>query len=335
VDHLDSSKQEAKIMFQSSISVSKYFKDFKVSYSIKTGRTKIKLERSTQKKNKSRFHWNTIMSTHRPRVPTNFRGNMQISSKVNLDLWDAAHNGDIRGLKLAIQRGGNPDYFKSSEECGPTSLHAAARIPGANGTCTKELIEKGAEVNVKLVSNFNSPLHEAASNGNLDICKILVEAGATVNSDSGNGFGNTPMHTATRAGSLSIVKYLMEHGGDVNVVNNRGSTPLHFCCFLCNKKDKDDHDDEVDYDVFLKIASFLITNGIEVDRRDLNGYTALHVASQRGCLKMVRLLLDSGASLECKTSVDEKGRGGRTPAEMAQFGDQNEVYHFLCNAKTH
>ena len=156
-----------------------------------------------------------------------------------------------------------------------------------------------------------------------------------MNSDSGNGFGNTPMHTATRAGSLEIVKYLKEHGGDVNAVNNRGSTPLHFCCFLTNEKNKDEDDDEVENDVFLKIASFLLNNGIEVDRCDSNGYTALHVASQRGCLKMVKLLLDSGASLKCKTSVDNKGRGGRTPAEMAKFGDQNKVYNFLCKANNH
>lgn len=274
----------------------------------------------------------------RPRVPTNFRGIKQAPSKVNLDLWDAAHNGDIECLKIALKNGGNPDFYQTAEEGGPTSLHASARAPNADPKCTKELINKGADVNVILISNFNSPLHEAASSGNFEICKLLVEAGATVNAESGNGFGNTPLHTASRGGYLEIVKYLVEKGANVDAMNNRGSTSLHFCSFLSVSASKQNEigmtGDEGIPDIYTTIASVLVVKGVDVDKADLNGYTALHVAAQRGCLSMVKLLLESGASLKCKTSIDDKGRGGRTPSQMAKFGEQHEVYKFLSNVES-
>lgn len=93
-------------------------------------------------------------------VPSNFKIENQTPSEVNLDLWDAAQKGDLERLKLAIERGGNPDFFNSMEEGAPTSLHAVARTSYKNAACAKELLDNGAEVNVTLKSNFNSPLHE-------------------------------------------------------------------------------------------------------------------------------------------------------------------------------
>ena len=55
----------------------------------------------------------------------------------------------------------------------------------------------------------------------------------------------------------------------------------------------------------------------------------MHIASERGCVNMVKLLVDSGASLVIKTKVDYKGRGGRTAAQMAKFGAQVKCYNLL------
>ena len=112
---------------------------------------------------------------------------------------------------------------------------------------------------------------------------------------------------------------------------------MHFCSFLSKSVLKQSEigvntKDGVP-DVYTTIASLLIAKGIDVDKTDLNGYTALHVASQRGNMSMVKLLLERGASLKCKTFVDDKGRGGRTPSEMAKFGDQDDVYTYLSNVE--
>lgn len=65
---------------------------------------------------------------------------------------------------------------------------------------------------------------------------------------------------------------------------------------------------------------------------DVNGYTPLHIAAQNGCNEMVKLLIDSGASLTAKTEVDSKGRGARTPAGMAKFGGQDSTLKILEDA---
>jgi len=120
-------------------------------------------------------------------------------------------------------------------------------------------------------------------------------------------------------------------------MNNRGSTPLHFCSFLSVSASKQNETgmcrSERVSDIYTTIASVLIQKRVDVNKVDINGYTALHVAAQRGCMRMVQLLLESGASLKCKTAVDDRGRGGRTPCQMAQFGDQHEVFKFLSDAE--
>lgn len=172
---------------------------------------------------------------------------------------------------------------------------------------------------------------------------MLIESGAAVNSDSGNGFGNTPLHAATRVGSIEVIKLLLENGANINALNNRGSTSLHFCAFLSNgiesvNENSEENDEIINgrntkHDIFLIIANLLIAEGIDINQVDLNGYSALHVASQRGCIDMVQLLVESGASLTCKTKIDDKGRGGRTPLGMAQFGGQDDVFTFLAKVE--
>ena len=86
-------------------------------------------------------------------------------------------------------------------------------------------------------------------------------------------------------------------------------------------------------DPYLQIAAVLLSRpsgvDVDVDVPDANGYTPLHVASQRGCLGLVELFVDSGASLTTITSFDSKGRGGRTPAKMALFGSMTVTAEYL------
>ena len=58
----------------------------------------------------------------------------------------------------------------------------------------------------------------------------------------------------------------------------------------------------------------------------------LVLIAQRGCNDMVKMLINSGASLTAKTAVDEKGRGGRTPAAMAEFGCQPSTAKVIQDA---
>lgn len=47
---------------------------------------------------------------------------------------------------------------------------------------------------------------------------------------------------------------------------------------------------------------------------------------------MVKMLINSGASLTVKTGIDSKGRGARTPAKMAVFGGKDSTAKIIEGA---
>lgn len=84
------------------------------------------------------------------------------------------------------------------------------------------LIAKGAEVNKK----GWTPLHYAASSGDDEIVKMLLDASAYI--DAGSPNGTTPMMMAARAGHVSTIDLLVSQGADPTVKNQLGMTAQDF-----------------------------------------------------------------------------------------------------------
>ena len=98
------------------------------------------------------------------------------------------------------------DYAFSLGKLQPRDVNLAVRTALENPVVLKHLIEKhGADVN----SDNGTPLIGAASDGNLESVKILVENGANIN--------NKALATAVYHNHLPIVKYLVEQGADYNL----------------------------------------------------------------------------------------------------------------------
>jgi ankyrin repeat protein len=89
-------------------------------------------------------------------------------------------------------------------------------------TMVNMLIAKDAEVNKK----GWTPLHYAATNGNDDIVKVLLDHSAYI--DAGSPNGTTPLMMAARGGHLSTVKLLLDEGADLRVKNQIGLTAVDF-----------------------------------------------------------------------------------------------------------
>ena len=73
----------------------------------------------------------------------------------------------------------------------------------------------------------STPLHCAAWKGNVDVVRILLDAGAPINDHNQNShWGTTPLHAAAHGNQRAVAELLLARGGDVKAKNLNGRTPL-------------------------------------------------------------------------------------------------------------
>jgi uncharacterized protein len=85
-----------------------------------------------------------------------------------------------------------------------------------------EMINKGADVN----QTGWTPLHYAATAGNVQLIKILLDKHAYIDAESPNQ--TTPLMMAAHYGTPGAVKLLLEEGADVSLKNALGLTAIDF-----------------------------------------------------------------------------------------------------------
>ena len=271
----------------------------------------------------------------------------------NKDVVNACRQGDVKALEEALKEGGNPNFISPNhQDEGSNVLTLAAKTNGSE--CTKVLLRHGALPTVKMLSNKNTALHEAANVGNDEACALLLEQDLLSKveksqeeeflpiRESKNLYGNTPLFAACRSGSVQTVKILLDHNADVNAKNHLGSSVLHLCAFLTKKTEtssklvanpaEERRSSKLnDVEPHLQIAAMILTYGNfdNIDTVDENGYSPLHISSQRGSKQMCKLLVDWGASIALKTPIDSKGRGHRNSIQTAQHAGMNETAELL------
>ncbi|MBA4389946.1 MAG: hypothetical protein C0399_03310 [Syntrophus sp. (in: bacteria)] len=151
------------------------------------------------------------------------------------------------------------------------------------------------------------PLSVAASNGNLEIVKLLVEHGAII--DAGKDAGNrTPLIEASGHGYADVVQYLIAKGADVQA-KGKGLTPL-LAAFAWGNLRLGPPGDKV------KTIRILLENGADVNVQDESwlktGRTPLMYAVMQGDAALVQTFLAKGARL------DLKNKDGDTALSLAK-----------------
>ena len=69
-------------------------------------------------------------------------------------------------------------------------------------------------------------LSYAASNGHMDVVRLLVLAKAGLNKGDKEGF--VALHHLARLNQADMIKFLVDHGADVDMASKKtGETPLH------------------------------------------------------------------------------------------------------------
>jgi ankyrin repeat protein len=103
--------------------------------------------------------------------------------------------------------------------CAKTDSHkvplaTAARY--ANPVVVAKLLEAGAKVDEVTLIDRSTPLQLAASDGETEVCQLLIEAGANVRTSANSGW--TPLHHAARAlgDSVGTCRTLVSAGADMH-----------------------------------------------------------------------------------------------------------------------
>jgi ankyrin repeat protein len=127
-------------------------------------------------------------------------------------------------------------------------------------------------------------IHDAAAAGDLNKVRTIVAADAgSINSKDNNG--DTPLYLACLRCKVAVANFLIDKGANVNARNNSGFTPLHGTNSTWGQD--------------VGLIQRLIAKGADVNARGSRDETPLYWAAQRGNLKVVKLLIDHGADLNC------------------------------------
>ncbi|XP_068901879.1 putative ankyrin repeat protein RF_0381 [Tenebrio molitor] len=168
-----------------------------------------------------------------------------------------------------------------ADENGDTPLFIS--VDSFDSDTLQVLIDNGADVNC-VKTDGTSPIHRAASLGNLTAVKILSERcelnARTVKDD-------TPVLIAALNGHSEIVKYLVANKADVNVANKAGLTPL-FRFVSCGD---------------FPMVKYLVENGADVSAANFGPTTAAYAAAKTGSFPMVKYLLDHNPAKSKDTAL--------------------------------
>ena len=155
-----------------------------------------------------------------------------------------------------------------------------AALAGQHFRTADLLRHNGADLDVQGRNGVN-PLHAAASFGNLEVIRILIEYDpASIDARDEDGW--TPLLWASGRHNFkdgSVLRLLLEHGADINVQNRVGRTPLHRASF----------------NGALEVVRLLLVHGADAEVKSVVGETALQEAADRGRDEVVKLLREHGA----------------------------------------
>ncbi|KAL8272555.1 hypothetical protein Esti_003554 [Eimeria stiedai] len=140
-------------------------------------------------------------------------------------LFAAASLGNVAAVKLLLDKGA---HVNAEAEGGNTPLHEA--VYAGKTDAVKLLLTHGATVNK--VSSLGTPVQIAAVTLQVEILKLLLEAGADPNTLAGQALSATSalppaLILAASKGATDAVKLLLENGADPNCTDSEGFTALH------------------------------------------------------------------------------------------------------------
>ena len=141
-----------------------------------------------------------------------------------------------------------------------------------------------------------SALHLAAAAGNVEVCRALLEHGATVDAVTSSAeapWGRTPLMVAAAAGYGEVVSALLEHGADPQLQDRDYEEGERTALMLAAAGGN------------VTTVRILLKGGADPNVKDQEGLTALMHAALSGETAILRLLLSAGARVDARCSLGQ------------------------------
>ena len=169
----------------------------------------------------------------------------------------------------------------------------------------KEIIDEGADIN-ETNKHGKTALMLAAGNGRLEAVHLLLKLNAAIDAQEVDGM--TALMMAASDGKSDAVKALIDNGANVNVTNNYGATAITNAAFFNH----------------LESVKAILSSKQKVNSD--TSENALLITAGLGLADISQALLDYGVD------VNARGKKGRTPLMAAvEFNHVNSVKVLLEN----
>jgi len=208
-------------------------------------------------------------------------------------------------LQILIDEIGTDFLFQYKDSQGDSLLHMAAE-----GGALRFLLEKGISTEIRdkdmltaLHRSILSERYEKTEKMSIDCAKLLIESGASVTAVDKDG--NTALHflaySCQNEDECSLMQLCIDKGANLEAINHRGRTPLMEACYYVR---------EVPSVILTSSIQSLLELGADVHIRSVKedanyqNITEPLVLAAGGCTDVLALLVAAGANLNAR---DENG----------------------------
>lgn len=159
----------------------------------------------------------------------------------------------------------------------------------------------------------------AVKHGNIPAIDYLIKLGANVNTRI---FNTSIINYAIKQDDFATTKFLLQKGAIANAIFFNGKSPFRICS--------------------LKMAEFLIQNGVDINCPDSEGFTPIHHAAAANKADIIELLCKNGANpnqkrmnlLEVMTQAIAENLIDLSPFKDPKNPRNINLREFCLNAKT-